>query len=526
MIKKLTLTFFLLFPLILIAETTGNLLPQQFFNNNQGHGGWNCNDPSHNHGNSTVAAVHGDFIENTVTLGDTLNQSEINGGWTSTLGADIWGWNAYDQGIKMSQTITDSSGTVTTQIRDVVIPGCSGYNCSSYETYTDSYTQGLNSQNDYTIKARFDFTESSQSTSHRAVDLKNPILTIEHSLISVSQVAQLKTMSETVYNVIEDIDTIEYIPEEFNFETFYEPTIEFTMLEEINFEPIAVEEINTGIIDVFMETITYDKPETIESFSTEIKVTQEVFEVQREDIAFEQEIFQERETDIQTSDLGGIIEPEPIREEVGDRNQEENITEEITGVGDEPTSRPSEERIVRESESEPTSEQNKTVGRQSENEESTVAENSEGSRENSEESQQDPIRAESNSSEQNASVSRVVDEPVQVDIEDIKKDIANKFQEIDKQLVATSIVVANIMSKSVSLDSYSNINQDIFKNQQTIDGGNLNEYTERNYRDDRSIYSKVQIQNNLSLFQYQTKVQETVDERIRAEQHLRRIRGY
>ena len=69
--------FLLLLPLTTFADTTGNLLPQQFFNNNQGHGGWNCNDPSHNHGNSIVAGVHGDFIENTITLGDTLNQSQV-----------------------------------------------------------------------------------------------------------------------------------------------------------------------------------------------------------------------------------------------------------------------------------------------------------------------------------------------------------------------------------------------------------------------------------------------------------------
>ena len=95
----------------LMAETTGNLLPQQFFNNNQEHNGWTCNDPSHNHGNSIVAARHGGFIENTISLGDTLNQTQMNGGWTSTLGADMWGWNTIDQEIRMTQTVTGADGT-------------------------------------------------------------------------------------------------------------------------------------------------------------------------------------------------------------------------------------------------------------------------------------------------------------------------------------------------------------------------------------------------------------------------------
>ena len=76
-----------------MAETTGNLLPQQFFNNNQEHNGWTCNDPSHNHGNSIVAAHHGDSIERDVSLSEHLTEDQIQYGWSSTLGADIWHWN-------------------------------------------------------------------------------------------------------------------------------------------------------------------------------------------------------------------------------------------------------------------------------------------------------------------------------------------------------------------------------------------------------------------------------------------------
>jgi hypothetical protein len=511
----------LFFPLSLMAETSGNLLSQDFTN------GWTGTNQSSRHGTSTIAGVDGGNVESTISLSDTLNASQINGGWTSTLGADIWSWNNNDQTTTMSQIITGADGTVTTQVRNI-----STTSSDNYTTYTDSYTQGINSQSDYDITARFSFNESSNSTSHQATDLKNPILTIEYSLLNTSQVAQLKNMSETVYNVVEDIEIVEYISEEFNFETFYEPTIEFTMLEEINFEPIAVEEINTGIIDVFMETITYDEPENIESFSTEIKVTQEIFEVEREDITFEQEVFQERQTDFQTSDASGIIESEPIREETIRGESEEVNGVENTRTGDGNSPRKDEERVTGKSNGQS---ENQSVSRNLESEESretnkntTVSE----SNESSEGSVTPQDRDSENQGNENItnnetrSVSRVVNEPVQIDIESIKKDIANRIQDVDKQLVATSMIIASIMAKSSSLDSYLNINQDIFLNQQTIDGGNLNEYTKRSYRDDRSIYSEIQIQTNLSLFQYQTKVQETVDERIRAEEHLRSIRGY
>ena len=543
----------LLFPLTLFAETTGNLLPQQFFNNNQGHGGWNCNDPSHNHGNSTVAAVHGDFIENTVTLGDTLNQSEINGGWTSTLGADIWGWNAYDQQVKMTQTITGADGTVTTQIRDVAIPGCSGYNCSSYETYTDSYTQGLNSQNDYTIKARFDFTESSQSTSHRAVDLKNPILTIEHSLISVSQVAQLKTMSETVYNTVEDIEFYEYIPEEeFTFEIIEQPMIEISTIEEFYFEPQAIEELNAGVVDVFQE-ITY------EEIPTEIKI-EEVFIERTESFSdtptsiIEEFFAEERQTEFQTTDTSRIVESEPIREEVSSREdgeisseRNENIaTEEISREENGTPPRESEERITTEPREESTVaettpevvEETESIAPGSETEDTIVAEEvdepvgereADGGESGDERTEtvatgEEPIESRSESVEESRTegAARVSNQTITV--ESIEKKVNETLKRVDQRLVATSLIVARAMESPLSMDNYGNTNNNIFINQLNIDGGDY--YDQREYIDARDIYAQSQVTYNDPVAKSQKILQESIDNRIRAEEHLKRIRGY
>jgi hypothetical protein len=542
----------LLFPLTLFAETTGNLLPQQFFNNNQGHGGWNCNDPSHNHGNSTVAAVHGDFIENTVTLGDTLNQSEINGGWTSTLGADIWGWNAYDQQVKMTQTITDSNGTITTQIRDVAIPGCSGYNCSSYETYTDSYTQGLNSQNDYTIKARFDFTESSQSTSHRAVDLKNPILTIEHSLISVSQVAQLKTMSETVYNTVEDIDFYEYVPEEeFKFEMTEQPIMEMSIMEEFYFEPQAIEELNAGVVDVFQE-IAYDNQTTFEEVPTEIQVEEIYIEAPRESFndtptSLVEEFFaEERQTDFQTTDNSGIIEPEPVREEVSTRADREVTTEEVSRTGDGDTPRATEGRVTPEPREESTVaettpevvEQTESIAPGSETEDTIVAEEVDepigegeagGSESGDERTEtvatgEEPIESRDTEVEESRTEGSPRVNTQTITVESIEKKVNETLTRIDQRLVATSLIVARAMESPLSMDNYGNTNNNIFINQLNIDGGDY--YDQREYIDARDIYAQSQVTYNDPVAKSQKILQESIDNRIRAEEHLKRIRGY
>jgi len=555
--KRMRYLIPLLFPITLFAETTGNLLPQQFFNNNQGHGGWNCNDPSHNHGNSIVAGVHGDFIENTVTLGDTLNQSEMNGGWTSTFGADMWGWNQYDQEIKMTQTITGADGTVTTQIRDVAIPGCSGYNCGSYSTYTDSYTQGINSQNDYTIKARFDFAESSQSTSHRAIDLKNPTLTIEYSLLNTSQITELKTMSETVYNTVEDIDFYEYVPvEEFNFEITEQPIMEMSIMEEFYFEPQAIEELNAGVVDVFQE-IGYDNQTTLEEISTEVQVEEIYIEAPTESFNdtptgsiiqefFAEEIYEERQTDFQTTDTSRIVEPEPVREEVSTRADGEVTTEEVSRTGDGETPRATEERVVAEPREESTVaettpevvEETESIAPESETEDTIVAEEidepvgereADGGESGDERTEtvatgEEPIESRGESVEESRTegTTRVSNQTITV--ESIEKKVNETLKRVDQRLVATSLIVAKAMESQLSMDNYGNTNNNIFINQLNIDGGDY--YDQREYIDARDIYAQSQVTYNDPVAKSQKILQESIDNRIRAEEHLKRIRGY
>jgi len=463
------------------ADTTDNLLSQDFTN------GWTGTNQSSRHGTSTIAGVDGGNVESTISLSDTLNASQINGGWTSTLGADIWSWNNNDQTTTMKQTITGADGTVTTQIRNI-----STTSSDNYTTYTDSYTQGINSQSDYDIAVRFSFDESSNSSGHYATDLKNPTLTIEHSLLDTSQVTELKTMSETVYNTVEDIELIEYKPIENNFESYTEPVIEITMLEEINFEPIAVEEINTGIIDVFMETITYEQDQTIE-----------------QDIAFEEEVYEERETDIQTSDASGITEREPIQQETSGRESEEVNGVEDTGGGNGSSPRENEGRITRESRNEDT-----LVSQ----EDDTVGERSESDGRGSEDNETLTVRQDSISEERTEETTR--EDTVSVSIEDIRAEVAKTTASVSQKMVQVNILVAKAMQSPVSIDSYANVNQNIFKDQLVIDGGN---YESRDYVDNRNIYTEISYINRDKLYKYQEKIDKAVGDKIKAQLNLERI---
>jgi len=568
----------------LYAETTGNLLPQQFFNNNQEHNGWNCTDPSHNHGNSIVAAVHGDFIENTISLGDTLNQTQMNGGWTSTFGADMWGWNQYDQEIRMTQTITGEDGTVTTQIRDVSIAGCSGWNCGGYATYTDSYTQGINNQSNFTINARFDFSEASQSTSHRAIDLKNPTLVIEHSLLSQTQQTEIKEINETVEDTIQQqVDIIEFVPieeiQEFTIEIQDEQMFDLVMLDDFDYESNAIEEINTGVVEIFQE-ITYDNQEDFQEVATEIEIEEVGFEtVERiepnqttefvqdqfntEDFGgeFETESFAEAgQTIYETADFGGEVEPIPSTEEGIGGQGEGDIGEEINreGNGSPPTG--NETTVVAESNRENETRVSESTTEESpievEREDMPVNDDAQGENETvntetevaTEEVNETDRETEAVDSEQgdertevastggrdtessNAEVeeSRDSESPGAVDttisIENIERKVNQTLKNVDQRLIATSLIVAKAMSNDKILDSYSTINQNIFNNQPIIDGGEY--YETREYIDDRNIYIQNQSSYNDSMVKYQTTVQEAVDEVIRAQEHLRRIRGY
>ncbi len=542
----------LLFPLSLFAETTGNLLNETYFNGSTPINGWSgTND--HSHGGSIIAGVHGEYLENTITLGDTLNKSQMNGGWTSTFGSDIWHWNNYQSTVKMTQVITGADGTVTTQVRDVVSSPCGGNNCGSYVTYTDSYTQGINNQSNFDIKVRYDFSDTSQSNSHWSPDIKNPTLIIEYSLLSVEQQSTISEINETIDETIQQqIETVEFIPiKEFTFEVYEEPVVQ--MFEEIYIEEIAKQEINIGTVNVFKEIpmeVAYEEPKTIETFSTEIQNFEERIETTESfNNTPTSEVIQEffaEETIIETSNSSRISQRETPLEEVRGGAEERTSIEETAGTGNESAPRENEERITTESREEstvaestpeaveqtesntPEPEAETTVASEEVNEaigegETTDSESGNGGTETVA-SREDALESRDNEVEESRDSGNTTVNTETISIEAIEKKVNETIKRVDQRLIATSLIVARAMQSPVSLDSYSKTNNNIFNNQLNIDGGSYDD--QREYVDLRDIYVENQSIYNDSMAQRQTNIQKSIDEVIRAEEHLRRIRGY
>jgi hypothetical protein len=346
------------------------------------------------------------------------------------------------------------------------------------------------------------FEDTRGQIGHYSADVRDPYITLTYDntppvQLSDTQVTELKTVNETVYNVAEDIDSYEYIPEqEFKFEITEQPIIEMSMVEEFNFKPQAIEELNAGVVDVFQE-IPYDNQATFEEIPTEIKV-EEVF--------------------IETRESFNETKVEEFAEEI--------ISEEIKAEApvEEATSEPMEqtESNVSESKTETTvasEEVNETIGER----ETTDSESGNGgvetviAREETLEGRDTEV--EEGRVEGNTRVSTQT-----ISIESIEKKVNETLKRVDQRLMATSLMIAKAMESNISLDNYSRTNNNIFNNQLNIDGGNYND--QREYVDLRDIYAKNQNVYNDSMAQRQTNIQKNIDEVIRTQEHLRRIRGY
>lgn len=171
-INKILLFLFLSSTAYSQTTTTTNLTPKVFTTIN----GWSGSNLSSTHGNETIAGVSGQYIQNTISLTNVgLSKAQINEGFTSTQGVDVWFWSGNpNQNVTMTQIITDASGVGTTQNR--IIPYTSTY----FNTYTNVAVVDKNIQDNYSITSKFSFYESTNSPFHYAADLMNPTLSITY----------------------------------------------------------------------------------------------------------------------------------------------------------------------------------------------------------------------------------------------------------------------------------------------------------------------------------------------------------
>ena len=353
--KIATILLLLLFPTSTNSETvnTGNILTNSTFGTGTTYDttGWTIDEHTHGHnymaaggGNDiggSVAAEENTIISQTVSLADDTNMitEEIQSGWSSTLSADLWFWNQYDNTVTLKQTITGSDGTTSVNQRVIEDTGCGSINCGQFVNYSDTYIQGVNTQTDFDIKV--DVTNTNTLTGHWGADIDDIELSVSYT--------KFDPITEDIQDDLDTIDDIDFDYDEIDFvipediwtedwtdfddvfieEEFFEEEFETIFLEEFEdfeeFEEAAFEELEV--------------PEEFESFfeeeftDEEMEILEEEFADEFEEFADEvmEEAMEEEPTEIAAKEEEEIIEEETNEEKevaAAEEESEEEIIEE------------------------------------------------------------------------------------------------------------------------------------------------------------------------------------------------------
>ena len=372
--------------------TTGNLLDQNFDN-----GSWSGTADGR-HGSNVIAAHNDEYIvSDDISLVDDANltQEQINDGFTTNHSFRYWHWNNFNSTVQSTVTIVGSDGETTTQTRTYNSTGCGYINCGSYNTGSDSLSISRNSETDYNINVRYDFSDSSNATGHYGVDLKEPSLTVTYESDPVRLDTNLENEIIELFDDFKPEDNIKFEDTKFedNFVALPEPSFaieeEFKMEEEIKLEePEIKEEAN------FSEPMVVDVPEEQKE---EEPVMEMVMEFIEED--------DDKEEEPQPMEITEMSEEKPKEEKTTSELLQEGFKEE-------------QEQNEEESDSEVT--------------ETTNAED-----ENNEEQKEVQQK-----------------ETKTVGLEEVLNKIDEKVKDIDKNLQLKNLVKLKVMSSNNLLDAY------------------------------------------------------------------------
>tara|TARA_R100000995_G_scaffold84539_1_gene63535 strand:- start:471 stop:2042 length:1572 start_codon:yes stop_codon:yes gene_type:complete len=507
------------------ADVTGNLITNGTFDN--GTTGWTTSGDAQRIGDCCPGGHDLEFgdsgsIEQDFNLySDTITQPMLNNGITLNSTVEVqngecgvqgcWGGSGPADSFTIRLQIRDENSNVlatTTQER-YNVTGINGKDFTDSLTYTGI---GSNIGNIYISGAD---SNSPASLGGANVDNISVTMTYDPTVLSLVETQIIATAFEQIEEVLTVVSPEElFIYEEFiveEFIPFEEPELVIEMFSEIYIEEVAVEEINAGVVNVFtlavpeelieispiamIETfeempiipiemfeeipmeVTYGNQETIEEISTEVEVPEERVEVEQT---------QNNETRVEGSESTEEIASEPEQNQPVERNA--NVEQ-------------GSERDTRTSSSE-----TETIATEEPRESNTETDRDIGSTEE--------VVVESNVRENVPDVS----------IADIQRQVEQTTQSIDKQLVNVQLVVAKVMQNNTVLEAYSN--KQYNDNNERMVNINIDEYILQDYTDNRQIYSDMQGIPVDIVAQSQTRISEAVSERIRTEEHLRRIRGY
>ena len=535
----------LLFPITLLAQdlTTDNLITNGTFDN--GTTGWTLSGDAQRisdccpGGHDLEFGDSGSIEQSFSLIDDVITQQMLNNGITLNSSVQVqngecgvagcWGGSGPADSFSIRLQIKDSDNnvlSVTTQERTNVT-GING------ENFTDSVSYTGTGSNIGNINISGADAAAPANLGGPNIDNVSVTMIYDDTVLTAAQTTILNTAFEEIEEVL--TTTVEpqelFIYEEFiveEFIPFEEPEILTEMFSEIYIEEVAMEEINTGVVNIFSQEITevsYGSQENFQEIPTEIESFEEIIEVsQNQNIEAEEiqsqgeisgeEFLEENEFTSTENEgavpqtAGGEMEPEPTEQITNESETSPEPTEEETlvaseEVNNEPRGASEENEVNGEGET-------STSGNGNDGDETTAGaeEDIESGNQEVEESRDEGVSPRDNQT---------------ITVENIQQKVAEVIKEVDKQLVATSVIVAKAMQSSFSMDNYGKVNKDIL-NQPNIDGGDY--FEARQYIDVRNLYAENQNVYGDPVAQYQKNVQDKVDQRIRAEEHLRRIRGY
>ena len=367
-----------------------------------------------------------------------LTQSQMNQGFTSTMGADVWFWNNIENTLTLKQTITGADGSVSTQVREIT--GTSGTTGNKFTNYTNQYIQGSNTQTDITIRAEL-FNETAGTAyddSHRGPDVDNVTLDVTYQNVPpINEDAQ-----EAIDNIV---DVIDDIPEDF-FEE------EFTFDDEIIIIDLLPEAVP--------EEITFEDIESFEEFEEMFIVTEEMEIIEEADI----ETIEEEE--IEVAEMEAEAEPMMEVEEEATIEEAEEPTKEVQN---EETMEDTGESM----EEEPENEESVSEANEDENETTEEAEP------DSEESEDTEVQTAEAGDEEKVSTESEKQIEISTDVGgttvELKK-VEKQLSKIDKMLIQPELDSYEEVEFYESKDIYQDANLELFENQVDLGGYSVQIY--------------------------------------------------
>ena len=281
-----------------------------------------------NYGGSDSPTVGGAIAaENDTTIGQTvssvktatgMSDAEIKNGFKSTLKAKIWFWNHYKNVVILKQIITDNDGNTTTQTRTITDTGCSGSNCGTWSDYDDTYIQGTNTADDFSIEVEIstETTSLPNYTGHLGPDIDDVELNILHNEVTqTTQTVPESSTSSTESTVATTVAVVEEI--EYCWQKTQSTCADQPGLDEIT------EDVDTAIEEIAIEEI--EEITVIEAINLDV-VELEIIDVSMDE-AMNMELSFEPEQSFEEA-FTSIIEEAGMEQEFSDALAEENITEE------------------------------------------------------------------------------------------------------------------------------------------------------------------------------------------------------